>query len=301
MAAKDYSGPQTLRSLIRLIVQGLSSKVDRADLATTLDSDDDTTALAASQGKALKEQIDAVSGTVTGEITDKIGQADGIAPLDDSGKIDEKYLPSYVDDVIEGYYDPDSTVTVGEEPGEDTNGAFYSKDKEKTGDPDTPGADDEEEKYDPETEIKPETGKIYVDLNTNYSYRWSGSKFIQITSGVMLEMTEDEVTNLWKTIVKEETKYAVNVVVVASSEEEGDMDGVDASADPALAAEDTTVTITVSNWTSDKECEVKISGEEDPEITVTTGTAATTSDTGSYSFTMPGHAVTVTVSAKEED
>ena len=65
-----------------------------------------------------------------------------------SGKVPSSQLPSYVDDVIEGYYNT-------------TDGKFY-----------------EESAY--TTEITGETGKIYVSLDTNYSYRWSGSAFIQI-------------------------------------------------------------------------------------------------------------------------
>lgn len=57
-------------------------------------------------------------------------------------------LPSYVDDVIEGYYH---------------EGIFY-EDSEHT------------------TLIIGETGKIYIDLATNTSYRWSGSTYVAIAS-----------------------------------------------------------------------------------------------------------------------
>ena len=55
-------------------------------------------------------------------------------------------LPSYVDDIIEGYYYEE---------------AFYS-DAEHT------------------QEITPELGKIYVDLESNYTYRWSGTVYVQV-------------------------------------------------------------------------------------------------------------------------
>lgn len=77
------------------------------------------------------------------------GAASGVVPLNASSKIDSIYLPSYVDDVIEGYY---------------YNSKFY---KESTH----------------TTEISGETGKIYVDLATNKSYRYSGSAFIELSSG----------------------------------------------------------------------------------------------------------------------
>ena len=79
-------------------------------------------------------------------IKGKGGQANGFATLNGSGKIPESQLPSYVDDVQEGYY---------------YNGAFY-EDAQHT------------------TEITGETGKIYADLNTGYIYRWSGSEYVQV-------------------------------------------------------------------------------------------------------------------------
>lgn len=75
-----------------------------------------------------------------------VGEPDGIAPLDENSKIPSQYLPSYVDDVIEGYY---------------YNGAFY-EDSAHT------------------TQIVGETGKIYVDLASNKSYRYGGSVYFEI-------------------------------------------------------------------------------------------------------------------------
>lgn len=63
------------------------------------------------------------------------------------GKVPASELPSYVDDVIEGYY---------------YNGAFY-EDSAHT------------------TPLTGETGKIYVDLSSNISYRWSGSAYVSLS------------------------------------------------------------------------------------------------------------------------
>lgn len=71
------------------------------------------------------------------------------------GLIPSDYLPSYVDDVIEGYYH---------------NANFY-KDKSGT-------------TY--SNQINGETGKIYTDLDTNKIYRWSGSKFVVISETLAL-------------------------------------------------------------------------------------------------------------------
>lgn len=88
------------------------------------------------------------------------GVANGVATLDADGKVPSSQLPSYVDDVIEGYYDA-------------TAGKFYS-DSAKT------------------HEITGETGKIYVDITANESgkydkadvYRWSGTTYIPISNPI---------------------------------------------------------------------------------------------------------------------
>lgn len=77
-----------------------------------------------------------------------VGEPNGIAPLDGTTKIPSQYLPSYVDDVIEGYY---------------YNDAFY-EDSAHT------------------TLITGETGKIYVDLSTDKTYRYSGSVYFEISN-----------------------------------------------------------------------------------------------------------------------
>lgn len=71
--------------------------------------------------------------------------------------IKSEHLPSYVDDIIEGYYDNDS---------------FYSI---RTGD--SPN-------YSYSNQITGESGKIYIDLGTTPSniYRWGGSSYVQVNS-----------------------------------------------------------------------------------------------------------------------
>lgn len=92
--------------------------------------------------------------------TDQLGVPSGIATLDETGKVLSSQLPSYVDSVIEGYYD-------------DTSGKFY-EDPAKT------------------IEITGGSGKIYVDLPTSKQYRWGGTQFIEIASGgVTLGETAD--------------------------------------------------------------------------------------------------------------
>lgn len=98
------------------------------------------------------ESAGAVWGSITGNITTQtdlndalsnkvetsaIGAASGVCPLNASSKIDETYLPSYVDDVLE-YDDLESFPATGE------------------------------------------TGKIYIALDTGYTYRWSGTAYAQV-------------------------------------------------------------------------------------------------------------------------
>lgn len=88
--------------------------------------------------KTTRNQLDVFKNTK--------GQALGIAPLDENGKVTSSYLPSYVDDVLEY-----STIT-----------AFPT-----TG----------------------ESGKIYIALDTNKTYRWGGTTYAELTSSITLGET----------------------------------------------------------------------------------------------------------------
>lgn len=79
--------------------------------------------------------------------TSSVGANNGIATLDSSGKVPSSQLPSYVDDVIEGYL---------------YEGSFY-EDAQHT------------------ELITPESSKIYVDLSTDKAYRWGGSTYVDVT------------------------------------------------------------------------------------------------------------------------
>lgn len=83
------------------------------------------------------------------------GTNNGVAELDSAGKVPSAQLPSYVDDVIEGY----------------KNGANFYTDSAHT------------------NLITPESGKIYVDLHTNTTYRWGGTAYIQISESLALGET----------------------------------------------------------------------------------------------------------------
>ena len=101
-----------------------------------------------------------------------LGQANGVATLDGTGLIPSTQLPSYVDDVVEGY-----AKTSTSDSGVVTVDGFY-KEAEFT------------------TAITGETGKIYVDLSTNISYRYGGTTFVQITSSDMTALTNAEIDTI---------------------------------------------------------------------------------------------------------
>lgn len=94
-------------------------------------------------------------------LTEK-GAANGVATLDANGQVPPAQLPSYVDDVIEGYY---------------YNSQFYT----------TAGHT---------TTITPEKGKIYVDItdpNNPVSYRWTGTAYVDIANPIDIATQEEAV------------------------------------------------------------------------------------------------------------
>lgn len=106
-------------------------------------------------GKALSADINLSAADVSAIPASQKGAAGGVAELDSSGKVPSTQLPSYVDEVIEGYF---------------SGGKFY-KESEHT------------------TELTGEAGKIYVDLATNKTYRWSGSSYTEISASLALGET----------------------------------------------------------------------------------------------------------------
>ena len=97
-----------------------------------------------------KEELDNKFSECNSNIQDTIesllGQANGIASLDSSGKVPSSQLPSYVDDVLE-----------------------YNN---RSGFPGTG-----------------ESGKIYIAKDTNLTYRWSGSTYVEVSQSLALGET----------------------------------------------------------------------------------------------------------------
>lgn len=103
-----------------------------------------------------KGKIDSTTEALDSKLDTSLkGANSGLAELDENGKVPSSQLPGFVDDVIEGYL---------------SEGKFYK-----------------ENSY--ETEITGESGKIYTDLTTNKTYRWSGTIFTEISESLALGET----------------------------------------------------------------------------------------------------------------
>lgn len=88
------------------------------------------------------------------------GAVNGVAELDSNGRVPSSQLPGYVDDTVEGYRKAE-------------DGKFYAN---KSGSSYTDA-------------IAGESGKIYVDVDTNTTWRWSGSAYVQIKGDLALGET----------------------------------------------------------------------------------------------------------------
>lgn len=92
-------------------------------------------------------------------------QANGLASLDENGKVPAGQLPSYVDDVIDVYATYDVSAT-----NEVTNIKLYTDENHTTA-------------------VVGEAGKSYNDITPDhpgYQFRWSGTTWVQIVSGGLI-------------------------------------------------------------------------------------------------------------------
>ena len=114
--------------------------------------------------KELTEDINDVLAALNAFKATK-AQANGLASLDENGKVPAGQLPSYVDDVIDVYatYDVSDTNEV-------TNIKLYTGENHTTA-------------------VVGEAGKSYNDITPDhpgYQFRWSGTTWVQIVSGGLI-------------------------------------------------------------------------------------------------------------------
>lgn len=156
-------------------------KVKERDTSTLTAAQNDATSKVNAAKNELQGEITAVEGDVTTlqgyftngsakkAIADKNGNAidttyiknsekgtaNGVATLDATGKIPASQVPGSMDEIIEGYY---------------YNGNFYLDASHQQ-------------------EITGEESKIYVDLETNKTYRWGGTTYVEISASLALGET----------------------------------------------------------------------------------------------------------------
>lgn len=85
-----------------------------------------------------------------------LGINDGVATLDQNGKLETSQLPNGIDGIIEGKMNTEKTQF-------------------------TPTGES--------IPISPLANKIYVDIDTNTSYRWGGTIYVSLSSGIALGIT----------------------------------------------------------------------------------------------------------------
>ena len=143
MVGKDYTLPVATSSILGgVLAKAYTAATDTVEV--TIDS----------SGKLYVPTYPTLA-SLGGLASSEKGAVNGVAELDAAGKVPSSQLPSYVDDVIEGYY---------------YNGSFYEESSHTT-------------------VITPETGKIYVDIAENKSYRWSGTAYIEIAQSTIHKYT----------------------------------------------------------------------------------------------------------------
>ena len=139
------SSTNTIVSSHTTTISTLESYFDNEGSALYAVNDEDGHSIIATY--ATKDELNTFKGLK--------GQPNGLATLDSTGRVPSSQLPSYVDDVIEGYY---------------YNSKFYKEESHTT-------------------EIAGESGKIYTDLGNNKTYRWSGTTYTEISASLALGET----------------------------------------------------------------------------------------------------------------
>ena len=104
------------------------------------------------------------------------GANNGVAELDATGKVPSTQLPSYVDDVVDLVTfvttNPTSGMVAGQKRYNTATKQIYTSTSATAG-----------------TVSNPEADKIYVRVDNNTTWRWSGSDLIQMNAGLTLGTT----------------------------------------------------------------------------------------------------------------
>lgn len=162
-AIATLNGADTVNGSVAKKIKDAIGALDVTDNAVT---NNFVTAVSETDGKITVSRAVPTIANVSG-LTEALGNklekslkgaASGLAELDANGKVPAAQLPSYVDDVIEAY----------------KSGADFYEDSAHTA----------------AKKITGESGKIYVDLHTNVTYRWSGTAYVEISASLALGETD---------------------------------------------------------------------------------------------------------------
>ncbi len=218
-----------------------STQTSHTDSINTLNTN---VSNAQSDIKTLKERVATDETTYSKDISDlqkdlsafkaTKGQLGGIAPLNDSGQIDSGYLPGYVDDVLEfAGMKNDITaqhVSVSKKSTDDGCSVVYNEDTNVFVLAIESDIVDEVQNYlyynnwqdaalfgtFSTNGIVPHSGKIFMDVSTNKTYRWGGTTLVVIGSDLALGHTSgtafpgDEGQDLQDRMTEVESTASIN-------------------------------------------------------------------------------------------
>lgn len=198
---KDLNGTKADVQELKTDVKGIKTQ-----LITQGDSVNQTRAAAEAAQRTADDAKKAASD-VNAELTtikNSKGKANGIAPLDEEGKVPSAHLPSYVDDVIEFDSCMDSLTaqqqSVGKSSSDEHAKIVYDRAKNRFVLAVTSEVDGTVDYYADWTDADnygtatkdgriPTSGKVYVDGSGNITYRWGGTKLVPIGSDLALGYT----------------------------------------------------------------------------------------------------------------
>lgn len=189
-------------------VKGIKDDVKALKTQVTTQGDSvNQTRTAVETAQQTAENAKKAASDMNAELTtikDSKGKANGIAPLDEDGKVPAAHLPSYVDDVIE--FDGCMDNLTAQQQGIDmlstdehakviynrTDNVFVLAVKTQENEATIYyGSWVNQEKYGVSSRngFAPISGKVYIDSSDNTTYRWSGTKLVPIGSDLALGYT----------------------------------------------------------------------------------------------------------------
>lgn len=140
--------------------------------------------------RALEQTVNYVKAQIKSNVTDKLGTASGIATLGTDGKLTSGQLPS-IDKTYVGLGNVTNTAQIPLSQKGAVNGVATLGADGKVLSSQLPSYVDDVLEYTNKSSFPTtgETGKIYVDTNTNKTYRWSGTTYVEISASLALGET----------------------------------------------------------------------------------------------------------------